>query len=382
MKISVVIPALNEERTIGTCIKKAKKSLAELGIEGEVIVADNNSTDSTREVSQQLGARVVIAEQKGYGNAYQAGFVEATGEYIIMGDADDSYNFEEIKPFYQKLEEGFEFVMGNRFRGNIESGAMPWLHRYVGTPFLTGVMNLFFKTGIGDTNCGMRGFRRDALERMGVNAPGMEFATEMVIKASLAGLKISEVPCNLYRDKRDRKPHLRTFRDGWRYLRFMLLFSPAWTFFIPGVILVVLGLFGLITLTLRDVFWPETLLFVSQRHMLSFMVLFILGFQIISLGLAASVFGFSTARRQKSRLIIWLQKYFSLERGMLTGATISFLSVLVLVYLFVSFYWKTLPDVSEILRLDIAVISIAFFILGVQFIYTSFLLGIHYLKIR
>jgi glycosyltransferase involved in cell wall biosynthesis len=223
LEVSVVMPCLNEARTVGRCVAKALASLAEMGALGEVIVADNGSSDGSQELAERAGARVVNVAEKGYGSALQGGIAAARGKFIIMGDADDSYDFTRLLPFITSLRQGYELVMGNRFKGGIKPGAMPWLHRYVGNPVLTGILNLFFRTPIKDAHCGLRGFRKDAYERLKLTTPGMEFASEMVVKASLNKQKIGEVPTTLSPDGRDRPPHLRSFRDGWRHLRFLLV---------------------------------------------------------------------------------------------------------------------------------------------------------------
>jgi glycosyltransferase involved in cell wall biosynthesis len=244
IQVSVVMPCLNEARTLACCIRKARRALIRLGIEGEVVVADNGSTDGSPEIARASGARVVHVTRKGYGSALQGGVAAARGRFVIMGDSDDSYDFGEIGPFVDRLRSGDELVLGNRFKGGIQPGAMPWLHRYVGNPVLTGILNLFFRTPFGDAHCGLRGFRKAAYERLGLLTPGMEFASEMVIKATLLGQKMSEVPVVLHPDGRDRPPHLRTFRDGWRNLRLLLLMCPLWLFLIPAVFLLLLGGIG------------------------------------------------------------------------------------------------------------------------------------------
>src|SRR5947209_5960631 len=241
-EVSIVMPCLNEARTVGTCVAKAVAALERLGVRGEVIVADNGSTDGSQQIAAAKGARVVSVSRRGYGSALQAGIAAAHGTYIIMGDADDSYDFTNIEPFLTRLRAGDELVMGNRFKGGIRPGAMPWLHRYVGNPVLTGILNLFFRTPIGDAHCGLRAFRKDAYERLSLTTTGMEFASEMVVKASLNHQKISEVPIVLYPDGRDRAPHLRSFRDGWRHLRFLLLLCPLWLDLIPAALLLGGGL--------------------------------------------------------------------------------------------------------------------------------------------
>jgi len=379
--LSIVIPALNEETTVGICIKKALKAFKKLGISGEVVIADNGSTDGTRDLSEKLGARVVRVPKKGYGNAIMGGVRAAHGTFIIMGDADDSYNFEEIDGYYRKLKEGSEFVIGNRFRGKIEEGAMPLLHRFLGTPVLTAIMNLFFGTGIGDTNCGMRGFTKKGFGRMRLKTGGMEFATEMVIKASLVGLNIAEVPCNLYRDKRERKPHLNTWNDGWRHLRFMLLFTPTWTFLVPGTAAALLGLLGLCFLTLRDFLLPEAFPWLPVKHMVSFMVIFLTGSYVILLGVTAKAFTFSRHFDYASKVIRWLN-YFSLEKGIVCGLLLVAFAMGLLGFLVLAYFADGFPVLSEQLRFILGTWGVTLLLTGVQFIFGSFLLSLFYLDIK
>ena len=242
MELTVVIPCLNEAETVATCVSKAALFIEQNGIDGEVVVADNGSTDGSRQLAADAGARVVPIKDRGYGNALTGGILAARGEYVIMGDADDSYDFMNLMPFIVELRKGADMVMGNRFKGGIEPGAMPPLHRYLGNPVLSFIGRLFFRSQIGDFHCGLRGFRRDSVLDLHLQAAGMEFASEMVVKATLARQKIAEVPTSLAKDGRSRPPHLRTWRDGWRHLRFLLLFSPRWLFFIPGMVLLLLGL--------------------------------------------------------------------------------------------------------------------------------------------
>jgi len=241
VEVSVVMPCLNEAQTVGKCIMKAQQALGEGGIAGEIIVADNGSTDGSQEIASRLGARVVPVNERGYGGALMGGIAAAAGKYIIMGDADDSYDFGHIPRFLQELRAGDDLVMGNRFRGGILPGAMPPLHKYLGNPVLTRIGKLFFGGSSGDFYCGLRGFSKQAYERMDLRTKGMEFATEMVVKANLLGMKIGEVPTTLSPDGRGRPPHLRTWRDGWRTLRFFLLYSPRWLFLYPGSILMLAG---------------------------------------------------------------------------------------------------------------------------------------------
>src|SRR5271170_1518471 len=236
------MPCLNEAETVATCVRKAMGFLAASGISGEVLVADNGSTDGSQRLAEEAGARVVPISEKGYGNALMGGILAARGKYVIMGDADDSYDFTNLMPFVTELRNGADLVMGNRFKGGIAPGAMPALHRYLGTPVLSFIGRLFFHSNIGDFNCGLRGFRRDSAIKLGLQATGMEFATEMIVKAALAHQKIVEVPTTLAKDGRSRPPHLNTWRDGWRHLRFLMLFSPTWLFLYPGLVLLIVGL--------------------------------------------------------------------------------------------------------------------------------------------
>ncbi|HJN81714.1 MAG TPA: glycosyltransferase family 2 protein, partial [Verrucomicrobiota bacterium] len=241
-EVSVVMPCLNEAETLAVCIQKATRCLAENGVSGEIIVADNGSTDGSRAIAEADGARVVPVEAKGYGSALMGGIAAARGRFVIMGDADDSYDFSALMPFIERLRDGSDLVMGNRFRGGIAPGAMPPLHRYLGNPVLSGLGRLFFRCPAGDFHCGLRGFSRAAYDRMKLQTTGMEFAGEMVVKSTLLGLRIAEVPTTLSPDGRSRPPHLRSWRDGWRNLRFMLLFSPRWLFLYPGLLLMLIGL--------------------------------------------------------------------------------------------------------------------------------------------
>ena len=247
--VSAIIPCLNEELTLGICIRKAQEAFARRGIRGEVVVGDNGSTDRSVEIAESLGARVAHQPIKGYGAAITAAAAAAKGKYLIMADADDSYDWSQLDAFIDALEDGAELVMGNRFAGGIEAGAMPPLHRYLGNPVLSTVARWLHRSPIRDFHCGMRGFTREAFARMGARSPGMEFASEMVINAHRVGLQIREVPIKLYPDKRDRPPHLRSFRDGWRHLRLIIAHAPDTMYLLPGLILLAAGVFGLVSLS-------------------------------------------------------------------------------------------------------------------------------------
>ena len=241
LDVSVVMPCLNESATIGRCVTKALQTISQLNLSGEVIVADNGSIDGSRQMASALGARVISITTPGYGAALQGAIAAARGQFVLMGDSDDSYDFTQLGAFLSKLREGYDLVVGNRFRGGISPGAMPLLHRYAGNPILSGIGNLLFKSPVGDFHCGLRAFRRDSIEQLRLQMLGMEFASEMIVKATLFGLRLTEIPTTLSPAGRKRASHLRTWRDGWRHLRFLLLYSPRWLFLYPGILLFVLG---------------------------------------------------------------------------------------------------------------------------------------------
>jgi glycosyltransferase involved in cell wall biosynthesis len=320
--VSVVIPCLNEANSIGLCVAKATGAFRAAGLRGEVVVADNGSTDGSIEIAEKLGARVVAVPQRGYGAALRAGIAAARGAFIIMGDADDSYDFSEVPRFVEKWRQGYEVVMGNRFRGEIKPGAMPWHHKYIGNPALSSVLNLFFHAGIGDSHCGMRGFTREVFDRMDLRSTGMEFASEFVIKAAQLPAKIAEIPITLWPDKRGRPPHLRSFRDGWRHLRFMLLYAPNWLFLLPGASLVAAGLF-LVFLLLPGprILTPRVTLDV---HTMIFGVMFtLLGMQILSIGAFAKVFSYAERFDHKNISLRRALTHVTLESGLILGGGLS-----------------------------------------------------------
>ena len=247
-ELTILMPCLNEEATVGLCVKKALGYLRGAKLNGEVVIADNGSTDDSQRIATAHGARVVHISERGYGSALMGGIAHARGRYVIMGDADDSYDFSDLDPFIEKFHEGYDFVIGNRFRGGIKPGAMPFLHRYLGNPVLSWIGRNFFNIPIGDFHCGLRGFKRSAILKLGLTCEGMEFASEMVVKAKLQDLRLAEVPTTLSPDGRNRPRHLNTWRNGWRHLRFLLLFSPKWLFLYPGILLQFLGLTSMVLL--------------------------------------------------------------------------------------------------------------------------------------
>jgi glycosyltransferase involved in cell wall biosynthesis len=319
-EVSIVLPCLNEADTVGTCVTKAVETLRKLGVCGEVVVVDNGSTDGSAQIAAQCGARVVQEERRGYGSALMRGAEEARGPFIIMADADDSYDLTDLERFILGLRAGADLVMGTRFKGKIEAGAMPPLHRWIGNPILSGILNFLFRAGVSDAHCGMRAFTKDAYHRMQLRTTGMEFASEMVIKAALGKMRIAEIPITLYPAGRRRPPHLRSFRDGWRHLRFMLLSSPTHLFLIPGTLCMMLGLLPLITLGAGPRFVG------SFRFDIHYMVLgsllTILGFQIVTTGLFAKAYSHAARLYAADRTLTAIARYFNLERGLLLGAVV------------------------------------------------------------
>ena len=320
IELSVVLPCLNEAETLATCVRKAQESLRRLGVVGEVVVADNGSTDGSQEIARAHGARVVDVPRRGYGAALRAGILAADGEYVLMADADDSYALDDLGEFLAALRDGAELVMGNRFKGGIEAGAMPFLHRYLGNPVLSQMGRLLFRIPVRDFHCGIRAFRRDRMIGLGLRTTGMEFASEMVVRSSLAQLRISEVPTTLRPDGRSRSPHLRTWRDGWRHLRFLLAFSPRWLLYYPSLALQGIGLAGLVwlavgTRVVGDVgFGPHS--------MLACATMFMLGVQGLGLAVIARSYAGHLGLLLPSARLARVVARFSLERGLLLGGSL------------------------------------------------------------
>jgi len=318
VEVSVILPCLDEAETLEACVTKAVATLARLGLRGEVVVVDNGSSDGSQAIATRCGARVVQETRRGYGSALMRGAEEARAPFIIMADADDSYDLTDLERFVTGLRGGADLVMGSRMRGRIEPGAMPWHHRWIGNPILTGLLNLLFRARVSDAHCGMRGFTKDAYRRMRLQTTGMEFASEMVIKAALAELRIVEIPITLRRDGRSRPPHLRSFRDGWRHLRFMLLFSPTHLFVLPGLACIAVGLIPLLALGggPRHLFG----LTFDVHYMVLGSLLTVLGFQIATTGLFAKAYSHAARLYAPDATLRVLLRHFTLERGLLLGA--------------------------------------------------------------
>ena len=382
IELSILMPCLNEAETLEVCINKALNFLKSHNVSGEVVIADNGSTDGSQQIATDCGARVVPVSEKGYGNALKGGIEAAKGKYVIMGDADDSYDFSNLMPYVEKLREGYDLVMGNRFKGGVAKGAMPFLHKYLGNPVLSFIGKWFFKIDqVNDFHCGLRGFTKEAVKKMDLKTTGMEFASEMVVKAALLKMKIMEVPTTLSQDGRTRPPHLNTWGDGWRHLRFLMLYSPRWLYLIPGILLMAVGLILSILLIPSEFEFRSITLDINT-------LVFANGFIIV--GFQAVMFYYLTkAYALKVGLlpnITKLSRFFenpNLEKGLILGA------VMLLVGLLLSFvsiyYWAELgfgdiDDVSQILRFVIPSITLS--ILGVQVIFFSFFIGIIGLKTK
>ena len=321
VEVSVVIPCLNEANSLGHCVDKAVKAFHVAGLCGEVVVADNGSTDSSIQIAEEHGARVIRVEERGYGAALRAGIAGARGPFIVMGDADDSYDFTDVPRFVEKLRAGNDIVLGNRFRGEIKPGAMPPLHKYFGNPGLTALLNTLFHADIGDGYCGMRGFTRGLYDRLDLRSSGMEFALEMVIKSAQIGARIAEIPIILWPDKRGRAPHLRSFRDGWRSLRFMLLYAPNWLFLLPGAALMLAGLF-LVSWLLPGPHQISSQVTLDIHTMIFGVIFTLLGAQILSIGAFAKVFSYAERFDRRSVSLRRMLKRVTLEKGLLLGGAL------------------------------------------------------------
>lgn len=377
-EFSIVMPCLNESETLAICIEKANEFFKTNTINGEVIIADNGSSDGSQEIALNHGAKVISIANKGYGNALKGGIENASGKYIIIGDADNSYDFSNLTPFIEKLRDGADLVIGNRFKGGIKKGAMPFLHKYLGNPVLSFLGRLFFKSSIGDFHCGLRGFSKKAYLKMNLATSGMEFASEMIVKSNLLNLKIVEVPTILYKDGRSRKPHLNTWSDGWRHLRFLLLYSPKWLFLIPGIIMMVLGfVFSLLLIIspiqiLTVTFDVHTLLYATS--------LLLIGFQFVVFYGFTKVFAVTQNLLPKSSRYNLLFKYINLEKGLILGFITTLIGIILSIY-GLSLWSKNNYGVLEVqTTLRIIIPAVTTIIIGVQIILFSFFFSILGLK--
>lgn len=367
VEVSVVMPCLNERDTIASCINKAKAAIKLNNLNAEIIVADNGSTDGSAEIANELGCRVVIQNEKGYGRAYQMGILEARGEYIIIGDSDDTYDFLSIMEFITLLRKGYEFVNGSRLKGNIHDGAMPCLHRYFGNPFLSFILNMFFKAGFSDVYCGMKAFTKKAYAKIKPISSGMEFALEIIINASRLNLKRTEVPVELF--IRRGKSKLRTFKDGWRSLRFMLLYCPNYLFIAPGILAFTVGFISMFMLL------GGPLKFINHTFdfhaMIFFSMLTLLGFQLINLGFFAKSYALTEGFESKNIFFNYFYRYFNLEKGAMLGIAIILIGLIL--WSMIIKEWIFLGPVPKERQ---ELFAGTLLIIGIQIIFSSFLISL------
>ena len=376
MELSIVIPCLNEAETIARCIEAARLGIQRAGVSGEIIVADNGSADGSPAIAEKSGARVVTVKEKGYGSALRGGIQAATGKWILMGDADDSYDFSEADRFVKKFQEGFELVMGCRLPaggGTILPGAMPWKNRWLGNPVLSFIGRLFFKCPAHDFHCGLRGFTRAAFEKMDLQTTGMEFASEMVIKSTFKRLKIAEVPVTLRPDGRSRPPHLKPWRDGWRHLRFMLLFSPRWLFFAPGILLALLGIILAGALSVQNIAIGGISLNVGTLMMACMAV--IVGFQLVVFAFFTKVFAIAEGLLPDDPKFSRVFRFFNLEKGILLGLAVLLAGILL--FLRAVWIWRqhNYGDLDYEQNLRRLIPAATLIVLGVQTVFSSFFMS-------
>jgi glycosyltransferase involved in cell wall biosynthesis len=374
LTVTILMPCLNEAETLAFCVRQAVTALRDNNVEGEVVVADNGSTDGSQKIATDEGARVVNVPTRGYGAALIAGIEAARGKYVLMADADASYHFEHLPRFLPKLDEGYDLVMGNRFSGSIEPGAMPPLHRYLGNPVLSSIGRIFFRIPVRDFHCGLRAFRRDPILALNLRTTGMEFASEMVVKSSLAGLRMTEVPTTLSPDGRSRPPHLRSWRDGWRHLRFLLLFSPRWLFLIPGVVTFFVG----VLLSLWLIPGPQTVgRWTFDVDTLTYALgLVLIGAHISVFAVSARVFGTQEGFLPPNPKFERIFNYINLEVGLLFGAAFLLLGIGILGYALHIWHGAGFGNLSPQRMLRLTLPSATCFMLGVEAIFGSFFLSL------
>ena len=369
------MPCLNEAETVGICVSKALGYLSKSGVAGEVVVADNGSTDGSQEIARSLGARVVPISKRGYGAALTGGIQAAHGKFVIMGDADDSYDFSRLDAFVVKLREGYDLVMGNRFKGNIEKGAMPFLHRWLGNPTLSFIGRIFFKVDIGDFHCGLRGFNTRAIRALNLRSDGMEFASEMVVRSSLAGMRITEVATKLKKDGRSRPPHLRTWHDGWRHLRFLLIFAPRWLFFYPGLLFLILGVAGSLLL-LPGPFYITPNVGLDFHTFLVAAFSTLIGMQCISFSIIVRRYAATRYLPPMSAAAQRLLSPLTLERVLLFALVLGLAGCAGMLWCFIQWAGEHFGPLQYDITIKVLTISITGIALALQLAFTAFLSAI------
>lgn len=374
VKITILMPCLNEAETLETCILKAKEFLRRSTHQGEILIADNGSSDGSQEIAKKNGVRLVNVKNKGYGSALTQGIKEAKGEWIVMGDADDSYDFTELDAFIEKFSEGYDLVMGNRFKGGIKKGAMPKLHRYIGNPVLSGIGKLLFKSEVSDFHSGLRGFKRQSIIDLNLVTTGMEYASEMVVKATLNKLKITEVPVVLYPDGRSRPPHLRSWRDGWRHLTFLLLYSPKWLFYYPGIILMVIGLVFLLLISTGILDFTRVKFEINSMLFLATIIL--LGFNIATLGLYTNIYAIISGLVPPDERILRIVKSKSLEIGIVIGLLLLLLGSIGFLITLKNWVSNEFGELDSFLTIRTVIPSFIAMTIGTQIIFSSFFINV------
>jgi glycosyltransferase involved in cell wall biosynthesis len=373
IEVSVVLPCLNEESSIGPCIDKINEVFTNEGIGGEVIVADNGSLDRSREIALARGAKVVLESTKGYGAAYLAGLREARGTYILIGDSDNTYDFYDIPKFLKPLREGYDFVMGSRFKGGIKKGSMPWTNRYIGNPILSGLCRLFFRTQLSDIHCGMRAFTSEAYRKMELVTLGMEFATEMVVAALRNNFKIYEIPISYH--PRAGVSKLSPLADAWRHIRFMLLYCPAWLYFIPGMAGFLLGMTALFLLSrgplmLFGRYWDIHIMVLAG-------MLSILSYQVLHLGVYAHTYAIRQGFLKYDQVTLFFKERFNLERGIILGGSLFFLGLAIDVAIFVEWFSRNFGELSRIRE---SILAMTLMVIGIQTVFSSFFISLLFLE--
>lgn len=374
IELTILMPCLNEAETLEICIKKAMKFLTDNNVNGEVLIADNGSTDGSQEIATRNGARVVNIEQKGYGSALRGGSENARGRYVIMGDADDSYNFLNLMPFLEKLRDGYELVMGNRFKGGIEKGAMPPLHKYLGNPVLSFIGRIFYPSDIKDFHCGLRGYNRASIQSLQLQTTGMEYASEMVVQATLHKLRMIEVATTLSPDGRSRPPHLRSWRDGWRHLKFLMMYSPNWTFLYPGLILSVIGLMMMVIIGVGPTkignvnFGINTMMYGSAS--------LLVGVNISLFSMFTKAYALSSGFIPNSPKTVGILERFTVEKGVVIGVVLTLLGIVATIFAFIIWGNNSFGNLQPESIMKITIPATTLIAIGIELIFASFFLGI------
>lgn len=378
VELTILMPCLNEAETLEICIKKAMSFFDDNNVHGEVLIADNGSNDGSQNIALKNGARVVDIEKKGYGSALRGGSENARGKYVIMGDADDSYNFLNLMPFLEKLREGYELVMGNRFKGGIAKGAMPPLHKYLGNPVLSFIGRIFYPSEIKDFHCGLRGYNRESIQKLQLQTTGMEYASEMVVQATLHKLKMIEVPTTLSPDGRSRPPHLRSWRDGWRHLKFLMMYSPNWTFLYPGLLLSLIGIIIMVAIGVGSsrigniTFGINTMMYGSAS--------LLVGVNIILFSLFTKAYAISSGFIPNSTKTISVFEKFTVEKGVITGLVLTILGIFATVVSFIIWGNNSFGRLQPESIMKITIPAATLIAIGIELIFASFFLGILEIK--